>query len=136
MGRLDLDSEGLLLMTDDGELTHTLLHPSHGVEKEYLVSVTGDVDAALPILRGPMSLDGVPLAAAGVEVLRREGGGRACLSVVIHEGKNRQVRRMCALAGLEVTRLLRVREGNLRLGGLAAGAWRFLTAEELEKLLF
>lgn len=134
VGRLDLDSEGLLLMTDDGELTHTLLHPSHGVEKEYLVSVTGDVDAALPILRGPMSLDGVPLAAAGVEVLRREGGGRACLSVVIHEGKNRQVRRMCAAAGLEVRRLKRVREGTLALGELPPGRWRRLTGEEVARL--
>ena len=121
-------------MTDDGELTHTLLHPSHGVEKEYLVSVTGDVDAALPILRGPMSLDGVPLAAAGVEVLRREGGGRACLSVVIHEGKNRQVRRMCAAAGLEVRRLKRVREGTLALGELPPGRWRRLTGEEVARL--
>lgn len=134
VGRLDLNSEGLLLMTDDGELTHALLHPSHEVEKEYLVTVTGDVDAALPILRGPMSLDGVPLAPAGVEVLHREGEGRARLSVVIHEGKNRQVRRMCAAAGLEVRRLKRVREGSLALGELPPGRWRRLTGEEVARL--
>ena len=81
-----------------------------------------------------MSLDGVPLAAAGVEVLRREGGGRACLSVVIHEGKNRQVRRMCAAAGLEVRRLKRVREGTLALGELPPGRWRRLTGEEVARL--
>ena len=134
VGRLDLNSEGLLLMTDDGELTHALLHPSHEVEKEYLVTVTGDVDAALPILRGPMSLDGVPLAPAEVEVLHREGEGRARLSVVIHEGKNRQVRRMCAAAGLEVRRLKRVREGSLALGELPPGRWRRLTGEEVARL--
>lgn len=129
VGRLDYDSEGLLLLTDDGELTHRLTHPSHEIEKEYHVTVTGDVEKALPILRGPMELDGQPLAPALVEVL-----GPHRLKVVIHQGKNRQVRRMCALAGLEVKRLVRVREGNLRLGGLPAGKWRQLTVEEVDNL--
>lgn len=126
VGRLDWDSEGLLLMTNDGALTHRLTHPRHQVEKEYWVTVSGDVDAALPILKGPMALDGVPLAPAQVRVL---GPGR--LAIVICQGKNRQVRRMCAAAALEVTRLKRVREGSLTLGDLPRGRWRALTAAEV-----
>lgn len=126
VGRLDLDSEGLLLMTNDGDLTHKLLHPSHEVEKEYHVRVSGDVDAALPILRGHMELDGVPLQPAKAARL-----GPGALSIVIREGKNRQVRRMCAQAGLEVQRLRRVREGGLLLGDLAPGRWRALTEAEV-----
>ncbi len=129
VGRLDLNSEGLLLMTNDGALTHRLLHPSHEVEKEYHVRVSGDVDAALPILRGSLSLDGVALRPARVERL-----GPDTLSIVIHEGRNRQVRRMCELAGLRVRLLRRVREGALTLGGLPSGQWRFLTEEEVGRL--
>lgn len=130
VGRLDLDSEGLLILTDDGELTQKLLHPSHEVEKEYHVWVEGDVEKALPILRGPLSLDGVPLHPAQVKIL-----DAGVLSVTIHEGRNRQVRRMCAAAGLKVRRLRRVREGSLTLGNLKVGCWRPLTAEELSHLL-
>lgn len=134
VGRLDMDSEGLLLLTDDGELTHRLIHPSHQVEKEYLVWVTGDVDRALPMLSGPMELDGEPLAPAQVR-RGRTGGGVSQLSIVIHQGKNRQVRRMCAQAGLTVKRLKRVREGRVTLDRtLAPGAWRRLTEEELALL--
>ena len=130
VGRLDLDSEGLLILTDDGDLTQKLLHPSHEVEKEYHVWVEGDVEHALPILRGPLSLDGIPLHPARVEVLET-----GVLSVTIHEGRNRQVRRMCAAAGLKVRRLRRVREGRLMLGDLKVGCWRHLTKEELSQLL-
>ena len=134
VGRLDLDSEGLLLLTDDGALTNQLLHPWHQVEKEYLVWVTGDVDRALPILAGPMELDGDPLIPARVR-RGRTSGEVTQLSVVIRQGKNRQVRRMCALAGLEVTRLKRIREGELWLDrSLKPGQWRPLTAEELALL--
>ncbi len=133
VGRLDLDSEGLLLMTDDGELTQKLLHPSHQVEKEYRVWVSGDVEAALPVLQGRLALDGVELSPARVKPLERQGD-RGILSVVIHEGKNRQVRRMCAMAGLKVLRLRRVREGTLELGALGPGHWRRLTEEELRGL--
>lgn len=134
VGRLDLDSEGLLLMTDDGDLTQALLHPRHQVEKEYLVWVAGDVDRALPILSGPMELDGVPLAPARVR-RGRATGEVTQLSVVIHQGKNRQVRRMCAQAGLEVRRLKRVREGSLWLDrSLKPGQWRPLTAREIAAL--
>lgn len=129
VGRLDLDSEGLLILTDDGELTQRLLHPSHEVEKEYHVWVTGDPERGVSLLRKPMKLDGVSLRPARVKVLGR-GEGSTRLSVVIHEGKYRQVRRMCAQAGLTVVRLRRVREGKLLLGDLKPGRWRYLTAEE------
>ncbi len=134
VGRLDLDSEGLLLLTDDGELTHRLIHPRHQVEKEYLVWVTGDVERALPMLNGPMELDGEPLAPARVE-RGRTTGEVTRLTVVIRQGKNRQIRRMCDQAGLEVTRLKRIREGGILLDrGLRPGQWRPLTAEELALL--
>ena len=131
VGRLDMDSEGLLLLTDDGELTHRLLHPSHEIEKEYLVWVTGDVKRALPILSAPMELDGDRLAPAKVR-RGKVSGGVSQLSIVIHQGKNRQVRRMCAQAGLTVLRLKRIREGGLSLDrSLPPGKWRPLTGQEL-----
>ena len=134
VGRLDLDSEGLLIMTDDGELTQRLIHPSHQVEKEYLVWVAGDVTRGLPVLSGPMELDGDMLAPAQVR-RGRTSGGVTQLSVTIHQGKNRQVRRMCAKAGLTVMRLKRIREGKLLLDrNLQPGQWRLLTKEEVTLL--
>jgi 23S rRNA pseudouridine2605 synthase len=129
VGRLDLDSQGLLLLTNDGEFTNWLLHPSHEVEKEYVVKVTGDVQAAIPVLSSPMVLDDVELHPAKVKQL-----GEHMLSVTIHEGKNRQVRRMCAAVGLRVTSLTRVREGIVTLGNLAPGRWRKLTDKEINDL--
>ena len=130
VGRLDMDSEGLLLLTDDGELTNLLIHPKHEVEKEYLAWVTGEINnEVLQRLSRPMILDGVKLRPAKVE--RR---GECMLSITIHEGKNRQVRRMCAAVGLNVTRLKRIREGNLKLGDLPLGKWRVLSEEELNQL--
>ncbi len=134
VGRLDMDSEGLLLLTDDGALTNALIHPRHEVEKEYLVWVTGFTPAGLLRLGQPLTLDGQALRPARVRRLRQEGE-RTVLSVVIHEGKNRQVRRMCALCGMSVRRLKRVREGRLDLDrSLKPGQWRPLTAEELDLL--
>ncbi|HIT02791.1 MAG TPA: rRNA pseudouridine synthase [Candidatus Enterenecus merdae] len=129
VGRLDMDSEGLLLLTDDGALTHALTHPSHQVEKEYRVQVRGDLERALPLLRAPMELDGERMMADRVE-----WAGADWLTIVIHQGKKRQVRRMCAAVGLAVERLIRVREGGLLLGDLKEGAWRALTQEELNRL--
>lgn len=129
VGRLDMDSEGLLLLTDDGGLTHRLTHPTHEVEKEYRVWVRGDIGRALPILTAPVWSEGEKLTADSVKQL-----GENVLTVVIHQGKNHQVRRMCSAAGLEVTRLQRVREGEVRLGGLRLGRWRPLTAAELRAL--
>ena len=133
VGRLDQDSEGLLILTDDGDLTFRLTHPSHEIDKEYHVTVKGDVCSALPLLNRPMELDGQPLRPAIAREVGREGK-YPILCVVIHEGKNRQVRRMCALAGLQVLRLVRVREGGLVLGSLERGAWRRLTGEEVQAL--
>ena len=131
VGRLDLDSEGLLIMTDDGALTQQLLHPSYEIEKEYLVWVTGNVKKALPILSGTMELDGDRLSPATVR-RGKTTGNVTQLSVTICQGKNRQVRRMCAKAGLSVLRLKRVREGNLSLDrSLKPGAWRPLTEQEV-----
>lgn len=134
VGRLDLDSEGLLLMTNDGAMTQQLLHPRYGVEKEYHVWITGDISSALPVLTSPMELDGEHLHPAAVRVIE-ERGSTALLSMVIHEGKKRQIRRMCAAARLTVTRLKRIREGGLTLDEtLKPGTWRFLTADELSEL--
>ena len=133
VGRLDRDSEGLLLFTNDGQLTHALLHPSHQVDKTYIVSVTGAEDGSAARLAAVDKLDGESIVPAQVEELHRSGTA-AEYRVVIHQGKKRQIRRMCAAAGLEVTRLCRVAEGGLRLGGLPPGKWRYLTQEELDTL--
>jgi 23S rRNA pseudouridine2605 synthase len=134
VGRLDLQSEGLLLMTNDGELMQRLLHPSHEIRKTYYVSVSGELEGAAERLRAVRELDGCPIAPAEVELLRQTGPHSALLSVTIHEGKNRQIRRMCAACGLEVKRLQRVREHNLTLKGLKPGQWRYLTEQELAEL--
>ena len=135
VGRLDRDSEGLLIMTDDGDLTHRLIHPRYEIEKEYLVWVLGDVKKGLPVLSSPMTLDGDVLAPAKVK-RGKTSGAVTQLSVVIHQGKNRQVRRLCARAGREVLRVKRIREGSVHLDRtLAPGKWRYLTQHELSELL-
>lgn len=134
VGRLDLNSEGLLLLTSDGALTQKLTHPSHQVEKEYLVRVTGPVSEAIPLLRKKMVVDGVTYEGAIVKRLPSDAKGSALLSMTIHQGKNRQIRRMCAAAGLTVHRLRRIREGSLMLGELPVGKWRYLTPDEVEAL--
>lgn len=133
VGRLDLDSEGLLLMTNDGDLTQRLTHPSHEVSKTYRVTVSGETAGAAVRLSGVRELDGEPIRPARAEVLR-ETGETAVLEITIHEGKNRQVRRMCAACGLKVRRLRRVREHTLELGDLPVGRWRYLTEEEVKAL--
>lgn len=133
VGRLDMDSEGLLLMTNDGEFANRLMHPKHEVDKVYEVWVTGFGQGALELLRRPIVLDGYRIKPPKAELLSAEGV-RAKLLVTIHEGRNRQVRRMCAEAGMEVTRLCRIREGKLQLGDLQPGKWRKLTDKELAEL--
>lgn len=133
VGRLDLDSEGLLLLTNDGALTERLLHPRHQVDKVYRVWVYGQVSGVEDRLRAMRDLDGEPIAPARVEILRRTGG-TAELSITIHEGKNRQVRRMCSACGVTVKRLQRVQEHTLKLGTLAPGKWRYLTERERQIL--
>lgn len=133
VGRLDRDSEGLLLFTNDGELAQRLLHPRHQVDKVYLVTVRGDIRGAAERLMAITELGGEPIAPAqAAEVARHEG--QAVLRVTIHQGKNRQVRRMCAQIGLHVVRLQRVQEDSLLLGDLPAGKWRYLTDQELQGL--
>ena len=123
VGRLDRDSEGLLLFTNDGELAQRLLHPRHQVDKVYLVTVRGDIRGAAERLMAITELDGEPIAPAqAAEVTRHEG--QAMLRVTIHQGKNRQVRRMCAAVGLPCLRLIRARVGDWGLDGLAPGKWR------------
>ncbi len=133
VGRLDMDSEGLLLLTNDGALTQRLLHPSFRIDKTYEVDVSGFRPDSAAVLSAVRELDGEPVSPAQVTVLSRSGE-RARLSVVIHEGKNRQIRRMCAQCGLTVRRLRRVQEHTLTLGSLPPGKWRYLTREELDAL--
>ena len=130
VGRLDLDSEGLLLLTNDGEWMQHLLHPRYEVNKVYEVSVAGEVRGAQEALSSMTRLNGEPVRPVQVRVLR-QGRDTALLSITIHEGKNRQIRRMCAAAGLHVKRLKRVQEHTLKLGDLPEGAWRDLTEQEL-----
>lgn len=129
VGRLDMDSEGLLLFTNDGEFANHLMHPKHEVEKTYLTWVGDFSDEAVAKLKRPITLDGYPLRAPKVRVIRT-----GLLEITIHEGRNRQVRRMCEAAGMRVTRLKRVREGKLVLGELPLGKWRYLTPLEVESL--
>ena len=133
VGRLDLDSEGLLLMTNDGALTQRLLHPSHEISKTYHVWVYGPVSGAAEKLAAIRDLRGEPIRPAQVRVLR-QGEKTAEYAITIHEGKNRQIRRMCARCDLKVKRLRRVREHTLELGDLPAGQWRYLTEEEVASL--
>lgn len=134
VGRLDMNSEGLLLMTNDGDFANRVMHPSHEVTKTYYTWVSGsNIERAAEALRLPMELEGYRTRPARVELLKRLPEG-AVLSISIHEGRNRQVRKMCGAVGLEVTRLKRVAEGGLELGELPPGKWRHLSSEELDKL--
>ncbi len=130
VGRLDLETEGLLLLTNDGELTHRLTHPSFGVAKEYLVEVEGvPSPASVRRLREGVELEDGRTAPARVAVV--EPG---VLRIVIHEGRNRQVRRMCDAVGHPVRRLVRTRIGPLRDPSLRPGTYRLLSAEEVRSL--
>ena len=134
VGRLDIDSEGLLLFTNDGEFANLMMHPRHEVDKVYRVWVTNFDREKLEALKEPIELDGYMIKRPKVRPVRMEPT-RAILDVTIHEGRNRQVRRMCQAAGMEVARLKRIAEGNLRIGELKTGAWRYLEPEEIERLL-
>jgi 23S rRNA pseudouridine2605 synthase len=134
VGRLDWDTEGLLILTNDGDLTQRLTHPSHGVEKEYLAEVDGVPSrGALRALRQGVDLEDGPTAPAAVQLVQ-EHGDHAAVSITIHEGRNRQVRRMCAAVGHPVRRLVRTRIGPVRDPRLAPGTWRDLTPAEVRAL--
>ncbi len=133
IGRLDMDSEGLLLFTNDGDFANRLMHPSHEIEKCYRVLVSGFEPGKEELLSRPIVLDGYKIRPPKVRLLE-ERDGKARLEVVIHEGRNRQVRRMCQAAGMQVLRLKRMAEGSVGLGSLPEGAWRYLTEQEIREL--
>ncbi len=134
VGRLDYDSEGLLLLTNDGDLTYRLTHPSHEITKSYLVLVSGTPDeVALKNLRDGVIIDGRKTMPAKAELKRTEAD-KSVLKITISEGRNRQVRKMCDAVGHEVLRLRRVAEGSLKLGDLKSGEWRYLTEKEISQL--
>ncbi len=134
VGRLDMNSEGLLIMTNDGELAERMMHPRGGVEKCYRTTVTGEnIPAAAEKMKESMLIDGYRTRGARVEIERLTDKGGVLL-VTIGEGRNRQVRKMCEQVGLRVTRLCRISEGGLKLGNLRSGEWRELTRAEIARL--
>ena len=134
IGRLDMDSDGLLLLTDDGELANKLTHPKHEIPKIYRVTVKGKVDKEiLEKLGGPMVIDGYEILPVNT-VIFSEGNTSTILEMKLYEGRNRQIRKMCKLCDLEITRLQRIAVGDVKLGTLPIGKWRRLTPSELEYL--
>ncbi len=134
VGRLDMDSEGLLLFTNDGDFANKLMHPKHEVQKTYRVWVNGFAADKLERLKDPIELDGYRIRPPKVCLCKAQED-RAVIEVTIHEGRNRQVRRMCRCAGMDVCKLLRISEGKLSLGTLRSGTWRYLTEQEVRSLL-
>lgn len=137
VGRLDMDSQGLLIFTNDGEFANKVMHPSHQVNKTYRVLVKNYSQAGLERLKQPIVLDGYKIQPPDVLFvgMNSQDATLAELEITIHEGRNRQVRRMCASAGMPVVRLVRIAEGKLCLGRLAPGKWRYLTEEEILSLI-
>ena len=133
VGRLDIDSEGLLLLTNDGELANKIMHPSGRVDKTYEVWVSGYCTGNENLLKRRIVLDGRKISTPSIRLLSVKAD-QAHLLITIHEGRNRQVRRMCQAAGMRVTRLRRISEGVLSLGDLEKGCWRYLTNSEVTKL--
>jgi len=134
VGRLDRNSEGLLLFTNDGEFANSIMHPSRHITKTYRVTVRPDItDEQLVKLSEGVDIDGKMTLPATV-IVKKKQQGRVVLLMTIKEGRNRQIRRMCEAVGLEVARLRRISAGPVKLGMLKPGAWRELTAEELRAL--
>ena len=134
VGRLDLVSEGMLLLTDDGELKNRLTHPSHSLPKVYRVKVGGAVsEEQMDTLTSPMIIDDYQIKPVTVSVSDADSSGTV-LKMTLLEGRNRQIRKMCEQVGLTVKRLSRISIGNLKLNNLPVGKWRYLSAEEVEYL--
>ena len=134
VGRLDLISEGMLLLTDDGELKNRLTHPSHTIPKIYRVKVSGSVsESQMDILTSPLVLDGYKIKPVDVIITGEDESGTV-LKFTLFEGRNRQIRKMCEAAELTVKRLSRVSIGNLKLDGLPVGKWRYLEQSEVDYL--
>ena len=134
VGRLDMDSEGLLLLTNDGELALKLTHPRHEIPKIYHVRVSGKVDQpTLKTLNAPMEIDGYKLLPVKTELISIKPD-YSVLRMTLFEGRNRQIRKMCESVGLDVLRLCRIAIGNITLGELAPGKWRYLSSSQVEYL--
>ena len=133
VGRLDMDTEGLLLLTNDGEFANHLMHPKAEVEKTYEVWVEHFEAGKEALLSRAIELDGYTIRPPKVQMIAARGNS-ARIHITIHEGRNRQVRRMCQAAGLHVTRLRRIAEGAVSLGDLPKGKWRYLTEQEIAHL--
>lgn len=133
VGRLDLNSEGLLLFTNDGALANRLMHPKNELKKTYLVWVSHYIEGCEQALCASIEIDGRKTEPAEVKRISARDG-IALFSITIHEGRNRQIRRLCEAAGVTVTRLRRVKEGSLELGDLPVGKWRLLTEDEIRFL--
>jgi pseudouridine synthase len=135
VGRLDLNSEGLLLLTNDGALANLLMHPRYGVNKTYRVVCDGTLSASeIATLTNGVQLEDGLTAPARVTNIRRSTTGGTAFSITIHEGRNRQIRRMLEAIGHRTLRLKREAYGNLKLGDLRPGEWRYLSEEEIEGL--
>ena len=136
VGRLDMDSDGLLLLTDDGEFANKLTHPRHEIPKIYRVTVKGEVtEDTLALLRSPLEIDGYKILPVETELIwQSKDKKESILEMKLYEGRNRQIRKMCALADLAVKRLSRIAIGRLTLGELPEGRWRKLTSDELDYL--
>lgn len=136
IGRLDMDSDGLLLLTDDGALANRLTHPKHEIPKIYRVTVSGSVtDACLNALRAPMTLDGYEILPVATERISYSPEKReTVLEMRLYEGRNRQIRKMCETQGLRIRRLSRIAIGELTMGALPSGKWRLLSERELAYL--
>ena len=134
VGRLDYNSDGLLLLTNDGDLTYKLTHPKHEIPKIYHVTIKGQPSAeALARLRSPLDIDGYVIQPVKTEVISQNDSSTV-LKMTLFEGRNRQIRKMCALCNLKIERLTRVSLGNVSLGDLRVGKWRYLTKSEIEYL--
>lgn len=134
VGRLDMISEGMILLTDDGELKNRLTHPSHQIGKVYRVKVGGSVsEEQMDILTSPLVIDGYKIKPVEVTIGAEDESGTV-LKMTLFEGRNRQIRKMCEQAGLTVKRLSRVSIGNLKLDGLPVGKWRYLEQSEVDYL--
>ena len=135
VGRLDYDTSGIIIMTNDGDFTNKVIHPSSEIEKEYIAQVLGTPDKEkIELLKQGILLDGVKTSPAIIEPVS-SNSENSTFRVIIHEGRNRQVRRMFSEIGHEVIKLERVRIGNISLGGLRKGEWRLLTEKEIKRLL-
>ncbi len=133
-GRLDMDSEGLLILTNDGETANKLMHPKNHVDKIYHVKVRGEIEPEkLDILTGPMEIDGYKIKPVKVSIIERKEGSTT-LKFVLSEGRNRQIRKMCEIAELTVTRLKRVSVGDLTIGMLSPGKWKYMNYNEISYL--